>query len=99
MSGFDPRPTSPAGPGADPASVDPPAAPFDPVPDDRPPVEPAGVDLDQVAAELAAVEAAIGRLDDGTYGRCQVCTDPLDDEQLAADPTVRVCHAHLDVVG
>jgi len=61
-----------------------------------PVVEP--VDLGEIERELAAVDQALARLDDGTYGRCQVCQSPLDDSALAADPTTSICGDHLDVV-
>jgi DnaK suppressor protein len=55
------------------------------------------LDLDAVTADLAGVEAALVRLDDGTYGRCLACDGPIDDASLAADPTQATCTAHLQV--
>ena len=52
-------------------------------------------DLAAAEAELDAVEHALQRLDDGSYGSCEVCGNALDDAQLAADPTARFCSAHL----
>ena len=40
---------------------------------------------------LDQVDAALARLDDGTYGRCTRCGDPLDDGRLAGDPTALLC--------
>ena len=51
--------------------------------------------MDEAEAELAAVEAALGRLDDGTYGRCEACGGPVADADLAQEPTVRRCADHL----
>ena len=45
-------------------------------------------DLAAAEAELDAVEHALERLDDGTYGSCEVCRDPLDDARLAEADTV-----------
>jgi DnaK suppressor protein len=61
------------------------------------PVADAALDLDAVTADLAAVEAALERLDAGTYGRCLACDAPIDDEVLAAAPTQPTCAAHLPV--
>jgi RNA polymerase-binding transcription factor DksA len=47
--------------------------------------------LEQVEAELADVELAIARLDDGTYGTCEVCGRPIDDARLEAMPATRLC--------
>ncbi len=35
---------------------------------------------------LADVEEALRRLQDGTYGRCQICGQPIPDRRLAAIP-------------
>ncbi|GAC1532773.1 MAG: hypothetical protein NVS3B12_11180 [Acidimicrobiales bacterium] len=40
---------------------------------------------------LEEADAALGRLDAGTYGRCATCDAPLDEERLAALPTTRDC--------
>lgn len=45
--------------------------------------------------ELEGVERALGRLDDGTYGRCESCGDDIADEILAATPHAVRCGAHL----
>lgn len=53
------------------------------------------VDLDATAADLDGVDAALLRLDEGTYGTCEVCAVELADETLAADPTTRRCPVHV----
>jgi RNA polymerase-binding transcription factor DksA len=45
--------------------------------------------LDDLADDLAGVEGALERLEDGTYWTDEVTGDPLPDELLAADPTAR----------
>jgi RNA polymerase-binding transcription factor DksA len=55
------------------------------------------LDLDAVTADLAAVEAALERLDEGSYGRCLACDAPIDDVALAAAPARTTCDAHLPV--
>jgi RNA polymerase-binding transcription factor DksA len=45
--------------------------------------------LEQVEAELADVERALSRLDDGTYGTCQACGGAIGDERLEAMPAAR----------
>jgi len=62
--------------------------------DHEPPVA-VDVDLDAVAADLDGVDTALRRLDDGTYGTCEVCAATLADEHLAADPVARRCPEHL----
>lgn len=45
--------------------------------------------LDQLERDLDAVDAAIARLDDGTYGLDPASGEPIDDALLAEDPTRR----------
>jgi RNA polymerase-binding transcription factor DksA len=47
--------------------------------------------LEQVEAELADVEYALRRLDDGTYGTCEACGKPIDKDRLEALPATRLC--------
>ena len=47
--------------------------------------------LEQVEAELADVEHALQRLDDGTYGTCEACGKQIDDARLEALPATRFC--------
>jgi RNA polymerase-binding transcription factor DksA len=47
------------------------------------------VDLDTVERDLAAVEVALERLDDGTYWTDEVTGEPIPEHVLAADPTAR----------
>lgn len=54
--------------------------------------------LEQVEAELADVEHALRRLDDGTYGTCEVCSKPIPDERLEAMPAARLCLEHQSEV-
>ncbi len=50
--------------------------------------------LEQVEAELADVEHALRRLDEGTYGTCEVCGTEIPDERLEAMPATRLCLEH-----
>lgn len=44
---------------------------------------------------LQEVDSAIHRMDEGTYGICEVCNDSIEKERLIADPLVRLCLDHL----
>jgi DnaK suppressor protein len=53
-------------------------------------------ELDSVFEEgaqhvLGEVEAALARLEDGSYGSCDVCGKPIGAERLAAIPWARLC--------
>src|SRR5262249_22893501 len=43
--------------------------------------------------QLAAVIAALRRLDDGTFGRCEECQEPISADRLRAVPYARLCIA------
>jgi sigma-B regulation protein RsbU (phosphoserine phosphatase) len=44
---------------------------------------------------LEDVNSAIRRMDEGTYGICDLCYDSVEKERLIADPLVRLCLDHL----
>src|ERR671926_314974 len=45
--------------------------------------------LEGVEAELDDVEAAMRRLDEGTYGICEACGRPIGEDRLEALPATR----------
>jgi RNA polymerase-binding transcription factor DksA len=47
------------------------------------------LDLDRIERDLAGVESALGRLDDGTYWTDELTGQPIPDDVLAADPVAR----------
>lgn len=44
-----------------------------------------------LAAEIAAVKAALARIDDGSYGDCTRCGNPVGDKRLTAFPETPLC--------
>jgi phosphoserine phosphatase RsbU/P len=44
---------------------------------------------------LREVDAALARMDEGTYGICETCHEPVERERLLSDPLLRVCLDHL----
>lgn len=49
---------------------------------------------DTLQAELDDVERALGRIDDGSYGTCAVCEEPVSPERLEARPASDRCITH-----
>ncbi len=45
----------------------------------------------QVRHHLAEVDAALVRVDAGTYGVCEACGSPIGDARLEALPAARLC--------
>jgi RNA polymerase-binding protein DksA len=52
-----------------------------------------GALVEQVRDHLAEIDAALGRLEDGTYGTCQRCGVPIGEARLEARPAARTCIA------
>lgn len=44
---------------------------------------------------LNEVDSALERMDNGTYGLCEVCHDPIEDYRLQQDPLMKFCLDHL----
>ncbi len=49
----------------------------------------------EVTRLLAEVDAALDRLEHGSFGLCETCYDVIEPERLAADPLLRFCLDHL----
>jgi RNA polymerase-binding transcription factor DksA len=47
----------------------------------------------QAMLRLKDIDAALARLDAGTYGRCEVCGEPIAPARLTARPEARTCVA------
>lgn len=52
-------------------------------------------DTPQFGRLLEEVDAALARIEAGTFGLCEVCHDPVEPERLLADPLLRFCLDHL----
>jgi sigma-B regulation protein RsbU (phosphoserine phosphatase) len=50
---------------------------------------------DELTRLLREVDTALQRMDEGTYGICDVCHEPVESERLIADPLTRLCIDHL----
>lgn len=48
-------------------------------------------DREDVLALIGDVDAALERLEDGSFGLCEECHDPIETERLIGDPLTRVC--------
>ncbi|MDQ3879095.1 MAG: TraR/DksA C4-type zinc finger protein [Actinomycetota bacterium] len=47
--------------------------------------------VEQLQETLAGVEAALARIEDGAYGKCQRCGQDIPPERLEAVPTTTLC--------
>ena len=44
-------------------------------------------------ARIVALRAALRRMDDGEFGECAECGEPIPEKRLEIDPTALVCVA------
>ncbi len=45
---------------------------------------------------LRDITMALEKIEAGTYGICEVCDRPIEEERLAVAPTARTCKTHID---
>ena len=50
--------------------------------------------IDRLTGALRDVDRAIAKLDEGTYGSCEVCSDEIAEARLEAMPSARYCINH-----
>lgn len=50
--------------------------------------------LSQLREQLAEIERALRKMDDGTYGQCERCGGPIGEARLEAMPATRYCINH-----
>ena len=48
-------------------------------------------DLTAIEQRLGEIEGALERLEQGGYGTCRACGQPIGDAVLAADPAAELC--------
>ncbi len=50
--------------------------------------------LQSLENEMNEVQAALDRLEEGTYGRCEICGRPIGEDRLESVPATRYCVEH-----
>ncbi|QWZ10769.1 TraR/DksA C4-type zinc finger protein [Nocardioides panacis] len=53
-----------------------------------------GALVEDARHQVSELEAALGRVADGTYGLCEVCGTAIPSARLEARPAARTCIAH-----
>ena len=51
---------------------------------------------DESERQAAEIDAALQRIEDGTWGYCRVCGQQIDDERLEARAQADTCREHAD---
>lgn len=50
--------------------------------------------LEQLEAEIGDLDAALRKIDEGTYGTCEICGTEIQPDRLEAMPGTRTCIEH-----
>lgn len=51
--------------------------------------------LDQLEPQLNEVRAALDRIENETYGICEVCGKEIEKNRLEANPSAKTCKTHM----
>ncbi len=49
----------------------------------------------QLEARYSELQNALNQIEKGTYGICSVCTGPIEEDRLEANPAAETCKQHL----
>jgi RNA polymerase-binding transcription factor DksA len=52
--------------------------------------------MTELEARLGQVAEALRKMDEGGYGVCRVCGNPIEEGRLAANPAADTCIEHMD---
>jgi RNA polymerase-binding transcription factor DksA len=42
------------------------------------------------------INRALHKIENGTYGTCEICGGPIEDDRIAANASARTCTEHMD---
>ena len=51
--------------------------------------------LDSLEKQLSDINSALGKIDRGTYGICEISGEQIERERLEANPAARTCMKHV----
>lgn len=52
--------------------------------------------LNKLEAQYGDVKRALDKIEDGTYGYCEISGEPIEAGRLDANPAARTCIAHMN---
>ncbi len=52
--------------------------------------------LNQLEKQLNEVKDALVKIENGTYGKCEVCGADIENDRLEANPSAKTCKAHMN---
>ncbi|MCX6819933.1 MAG: TraR/DksA C4-type zinc finger protein [Candidatus Adlerbacteria bacterium] len=42
------------------------------------------------------IKRALAKIEEGTYGLCEICGEAIEEDRLEANPSARTCKTHID---
>lgn len=51
--------------------------------------------LKELEVRYNNIKSALKKIEDGTYGNCEIGGKPIEEDRLEANPSARTCKAHL----
>ena len=55
--------------------------------------------LAQLETRFNNIKRALKKIEDGTFGTCEISAEPIEADRLAANPAARTCKAHMNDEG
>ncbi len=55
--------------------------------------------LEDLEVRYSGVKRALSAIERGTYGVCEICQTPIEEDRLKANPAARTCKAHMEEEG
>jgi len=52
--------------------------------------------VSQLEMRFHAVKLALQKHEDGTFGRCEMCNEPIEEARLIINPAARTCKIHME---
>lgn len=52
--------------------------------------------LKQLEIQATAIRTALERIEKGTYGKCEISGEDIEEDRLEANPSARTCKAHME---
>jgi DnaK suppressor protein len=52
--------------------------------------------VSQLEMRFHSVKLALQKYVDGTYGYCEMCNEPIEEDRLAINPAARTCKVHME---
>jgi RNA polymerase-binding transcription factor DksA len=55
--------------------------------------------LDELTVRYNNIVKALSKIEDGTYGSCEMCGESIEDDRLQANPSALTCKKHMEEGG